>query len=341
MKRLILKMVLFCALGAVILAGLNAFAIRAGDVFKDGAAKVCEYKRNEVRDGGAAPVRGRTTVLFMGNSKILAGPIPEHFDALSGNQTYSYNLALPALPIGPQYFVLKDYLERNPPPQYIITTLSTERGNAPGLFDKYALQGISMPHELAAYARLRKNKAILMNWLFPIRMYKRETLKYGYAMLLDRRSIRRARDMDRRIMRAIERDRGYYYIRDRVAFPGGRLPDDFMPQSGMHRKCEQFDPFEDPFAGMFFNLTRDQGITVMLVEPPVLEKEFAPCPAMPRQYAAILDRYPTVRMAQNGWNRKSFPNRYFSDPTHLNRDGAERYTEAIYKEFLEIQKTGK
>ena len=341
MKKLLLKMALFSAMGAMILAGLNSFAIRAGNAFKDGAAKVCEYKRNMVRDGRAAPVRGRTIVLFMGNSKILAGPIPDHFDALSGNQTYSYNLALPALPIGPQFFVLKDYLERNPAPQYIVTTLSTERGNAPGLFDKYALQGISMPHELAAYARLRKSKPILMNWLFPIRMYKQETLKYGFAMLLDRDSIRRARDTDRRTMRAIERDRGYYYIRDKVAFPGGRLPDDFMPQNGMHRKCDQFNPFEDPFTGMFFSLAREQGITVMLVEPPVLEKEFAPCPGMPRQYAAILERYPNVRMARNGWRRKSFPNRFFSDPTHLNREGAQRYTEAIYKEFLEIQKTAK
>lgn len=40
-------------------------------------------------------------------------------------------------------------------------------------------------------------------------------------------------------------------------------------------------------------------------------------------------------MAPNGWQQKTFPNNRFSDPVHLNRQGANIYTQQIYNEFLQ------
>ena len=79
-----------------------------------GRALVCEHKRLAVRGGEVTQEAGKLNVLFFGNSRILAGLVPAEFDALGGGRTFSWNLALPALPIGPQYFEFKEYLEHHP-----------------------------------------------------------------------------------------------------------------------------------------------------------------------------------------------------------------------------------
>lgn len=337
MKSFFLKLLLFALIGAALLLALKALADRAGNVYKDGAAIVCEHKRLLVRKGMVKYAPGKTNILFMGNSKILAGLIPETFDKLSGGKTYSYNLALPALPIAPLYFTLKDYLKTNRPPDYIIMTLHVDPGTAPGLFDKYAIQGIDFPAELLSYVNHRKNKTVALNYFIPARIYSQETFQYLIFSLLKRSNIRSTIARNRSTIAQTDSERGYYYITDQALYPGGRLPDNYGRGTLSLKKHEIFNPYIDPYVKMFFDLCKSTRTTkVILIEPPILNNEFEPWSVMPEQYSTLLRDYPgTILMAPSGWRRKTFPNNQFSDPVHLNRHGATLYTEQIYNEFLQ------
>jgi hypothetical protein len=74
---------------------------------------------------------------------------------------------------------------------------------------------------------------------------------------------------------------------------------------------------------------------VLLIEPPYRERQFLQYEEMPRQFAALMEQYSNVTMAREGWKLKLYENRFFSDPTHLNQEGARRYTGEIYQEFKE------
>jgi len=136
-KHFFTKLLIFIVLGLVIHQLLRTYSLKAWDACKDGASVICEKKRKFVRDGGVRYKNGKVNVVFMGHSKILAGIIPRYFDTLTNNKAYSFNLSLPGLPIAPHYFVLKDYLEKTPPPEYIVLHLSVNTGKS-DFFDKYA-----------------------------------------------------------------------------------------------------------------------------------------------------------------------------------------------------------
>jgi hypothetical protein len=55
----------------------------------------------------------------------------------------------------------------------------------------------------------------------------------------------------------------------------------------------------------------------------------------PPFFRYIVKQYPNVRMTEGGWKRKFYDNRWFSDPNHLNTEGAERFTREVYAEFVD------
>jgi hypothetical protein len=57
---------------------------------------------------------------------------------------------------------------------------------------------------------------------------------------------------------------------------------------------------------------------------------------MPSWYRLLLSQYDNVRMADDGWRLKFYENRLFSDPIHLNPEGAVRFTREVCAEFIEV-----
>jgi len=91
--------------------------LEVSDLSDDGKLLV-KFKRQWVRSASIIKAPDdKDLVFFLGHSKILSTIIPELFDRENAYSTYSYNLALPGLPLAPHYFMLKDYLEKNKPPQ--------------------------------------------------------------------------------------------------------------------------------------------------------------------------------------------------------------------------------
>lgn len=205
MKKFFLKLLLFALIGTGLLLALKIIAGRAGNVYKDGAAIVCEHKRLLVRKGLVKYAPGKTNIIFMGNSKILAGLVPDTFDKLSGGKTYSYNLAL--------------------------------------------------------------------NYFIPARIYSQETVKYLLYSTLRRSNIRATIARNRTIISQTDAERGYYYITDQALYPGGRLPDSYGRGTLSLKKRENFSPYIDPYVKMFFDLCKSTRITVLLIEPPLLNNE--------------------------------------------------------------------
>ncbi|MEI7483055.1 MAG: hypothetical protein WCK75_12015, partial [Elusimicrobiota bacterium] len=135
------------------------------DIAKDRAKQVIQYKRQWVSGAQIKGVKGKDLVFFFGGSEITSGVIPEIFDEGNRGATYSYNLALPASPLAPHYFLLRDYLQRNEPPRYIIMLLT------PGRFDTHyfsvcSIQGAGL-YEVLVYAFLRNDPDIVLNYLLP------------------------------------------------------------------------------------------------------------------------------------------------------------------------------
>jgi hypothetical protein len=326
MKRLIKKIAIFIFLLSASMLALNYMGEKAGDIYKDGAASVCESKRQMVRSGEVKYKKGKTNVLFFGTSRMLAGINPVLFDELSGGETYSYNLALPALPIEGAYFILTDYLANNPAPEYAVLELHIMPRRKDPIFNYYAVQGLKGADEILSLFKHVNDKSILLNYIFPFRMYKYHVPRYIYSSIFDARGNRESARRGRLILERMKRGRGYYYIEEQAAGPG-------PARTNGNLKTIAFDPFVDPYVELFFDLTRAHKIKVLLVQPVHPEGRYRQYEEMPPHFAAILERYPNAFMAKDGWKIRSCGREFFSDEVHLKPTGADRYTREVYQEF--------
>ena len=339
MKLFIKKLFILGLLLILAMLGLNYLGVKAGKIYKDGAAQVCETKRNLARSGALYYEKDKINVLFMGTSRILAGIVPTFFDELSGGRTLSYNFALPALPIGSSYFMLEDYLEKNPSPQWIIMQLHINRCRICTLFNYYSNQGLIGWGEIFSLFMESQSKNIAINYIFPFKMYAFFTVQYLYNRIFHPSRLRQLQEDNRAILSRMIQERGYYFIEEQAVSPDNRLPADFGEMgkiSADTRERMEYDPFNDPYVEKFFDLTRENGVKVLLVQPVYRQNQVLQYEKIPLQFEMILKEYDHVFLAKQGWKLKHYENRFFSDQTHLNRDGARQFTREIYQEFCEV-----
>ncbi|MCP4155011.1 MAG: hypothetical protein GY757_45225, partial [bacterium] len=258
MKLFFKKIILLVFLVVLVVSALNVLGVKAGSIYKDGASIICESKRELARTGPgpniesgakdkAAINKGKSpmTLLVMGTSRIMAGIRPRVFDKLSGGTTLTTNFALPALPIGVYYFLLKDYLKTNPPPGTILLELKTITGMT--LFHRYANQGISGFGELLSYMLNISDKNVAANYFLPIRMYKYYIPKYLRNKLRHPAVLAKNGKRNGDIVKKMLEDRGYFFIAEQALFPDKRLPEGYGLKKGkLPDTPPQLDPFEDP-----------------------------------------------------------------------------------------------
>lgn len=338
MKLFIKKIFILGLLLVLAMMGLNYLGVKAGGIYKAGAALVCETKRNMVRGGAIHYEKDKINVLFMGTSLILAGIVPTHFDELSGGRTLSYNLALPALPISSSYFVLKDYLGKNPAPEWIIMQLHINRCRICALFNYFSNQGLISLAEIFSLFMETQVKQIVVSYIFPFKMYKFFIARYLYNSIFHPSRIRRLQENNRAILNRMIGERGYYFIEEQAVSPDNRLPDDVGEMEKISTAAQpgmEYDPFIDPYVEKFFDLTRENGVNVLLIQPVYRRNKVLQYKKIPLQFEMILKEYDHVFLAKQGWKLRRYENRFFSDLTHLNKDGGKRFTGEIYREFCE------
>jgi hypothetical protein len=335
------KLIIGTLVGIAILILTNIFSIKAGSIYKDGASIICEQKRLFVRNEVFTHTPNKQNVLYFGASDILAGLIPSVFDSVLANETSSLNLSLPALPIGPAYHTLLEYLERNPTPDYIILALHID-GEPGGLHNTYGNQGINFPSEFFNYLRYRDDRNQIINYLLPSHVYSNFIFQYAYDGIFNRENIEYLKERNQGHVDKMKEQLGYYFIMEQSTFPEGRLPVDYVAPGDCDTCQKEFLPVEsDYFIRQFFNLTADLNIPVLLIETPTRAGSYAQYNDVPPTIAQIESEYENVVYNKDaGWKLKFYDNKYFADQWHLNYDGAVMYTKDVAKEFAEMFQVG-
>jgi len=290
------------ALGVV--AGLwllFAGADRALPYIQPGAEVVYATKTEAIRRGSLFRPEAPVKVVIFGNSQVLTCFQPDLFDSLSQGAVSSYNLGLP------DYLRFIDHLEdlcqRGERPTHVLLMFPWQ-DEPKKRFNPFR-PGINDNH--------------WMNTLFPFRKLPRNLVLFALRSR-SRGGFHAYYEECRRQTETMLAQKGYFFIEAQSHFPGHRLPDNFRLQ-----KDDPTQPFRwsAPIDGLAFQrmvaLADRYDIRFILVPRYFREGEVAP-PELQSAFAAKLAPYP--RLSMPGPDCWLLANRYFSDPTHLNREGA-------------------
>lgn len=307
-QRFFVSLVIFVALLAGIWLGF--YALWASLPYtKAGHEQIYDLQLGTVDEGVVFPAGEPVRLVIFGNSRVLSGFKPDLFDSLSGGSVYSYNLGLPAK---------IHYLDE-------LRTL-VARGQAPTHVFLTLLQSVSEPP--GAWKRLQQDSE-LIGKVFPFRHAPRDLAIFLMRSLGQGGPVQYYRHAAGYVEQAAG-DRGYFFIEGMSHFPGHRLPDDF-----------ELDTDDDSLAvsreagthvallGQLEQLARDADMRLYFVPLYHRERSFAPAPSNEeaRRYFA---RFGIETLGPDYW---LYPNALFSDPIHLNREGAEVYTRGLWDLF--------
>lgn len=278
---------------------------RALPYIQPGSVIVYAAKENLERGEDLYPARvpSSSRLLVFGNSKVLTGFIPGVFDSLVGLPIYSYNMGKP----DESHFVagLEYLARRRQTPHRILLTLpwSTDASD-------------SLPDDAGIMARL-----------FPFRKFPRDLILFSILALRHgglAASYRRGEET----VRTMERNRGWYFIEGQSHFPGNAIPDEL--RFGSDRPQVVDDPAFAP-RGIEFRRLNDLAekfdICIYIVPSYHRVGELAPSPELATGVAARMRAFPRFKVV--GPNYFLFANRDFSDPVHLNPEGAQLYTRKL------------
>jgi hypothetical protein len=254
-----------------------------------------------------------TRVLIFGNSKILAGFVPDWFDQMSAADhlhVSSFNSGFP----GSDLFLppLQAMCARGQAPNVLLMTLPWTRDPKPrGIFH-------FIPDDHA-----------VIDQLFPFRNFLRDLTAFllaapshGGVMSYYRESEQNERD--------VIAERGYHLITEQSRFAGGRLPDDFRLDSDLPTtRLPRIAPSPSAQVPALNQLIRQYHIDCYFVPFYLREGEAAPAEARDAAFAAQVEHATPCKLL--GPDYYLYPNRLFADQTHLNQAGARVYTEALFQ----------
>jgi hypothetical protein len=282
-------------------------------------ADVVYYAKTQIETSGVVfprNVPGEKVIVF-GNSRVLAGFVPEYFDRIAsdrGGRYVSFNSGFPAR----DGFVaeLTEMVRRGQTPDVVLLTQPWR--------------------ESATVFKFFRNDHDLAERAFPFRHLPRDTVSFlansrvhGGLANSYRLSQKRARQM--------LLDRGYYFIAEQSHFPAESLPPDFhLPTDTPH---ETVSRMADPESRELTDLNRilDQHhIRCFYVPDYRRTAAAAPAVAYDQKFADLLRRNSSCRLL--GPDYFSYPNELFSDSVHLNHKGALIYTEDIHRLLAQAQR---
>lgn len=250
-------------------------------------------------------------VLIFGNSKVLAGFLPSLFDRMASSDKLSvasYNSGFP----GSDLFLppLKELCRRGQAPNVLLLTLPWEADPPLGVF------------------HLVRDDHTVIKAMFPFRFLPRDATSF----LVDARShggIRNFYQQSRSDRAKVIASRGYYEITEQSRFPGERLPDNFHLASDHPNKLKpRIVPKKSPQIGELDGLLRQYHIRCYYVPYYMRIGEAAPAPQRDPSFEEIVEKETPCKVL--GPDYLLYPNRLFSDQTHLNADGARVYTSALF-----------
>jgi len=256
-------------------------------------------------------------VVLFGNSKAMTGFIPELFDS----QVHG-----PAAASGISYnFGLPDSVR-------FVDTLQTlaARDQAPNtVFLTFSWQEPDASDSPSPFHFLDQDGAI-MDALFPFRALPRDLVLFA-TIAPTHGGLKAYYSEGEAAVAQMRADRGYYFIAGQSHFEGDRLPDDFRVETDQPTQpyARHISPTGAAFAALR-QLAAQAHIRFYFVPQFFRVGEFAPAPSGDQPDPTEvndLQRYP--EFAVLGPPYVLLPNKYFSDPEHLNPEGARVYTSLL------------
>jgi hypothetical protein len=270
-------------------------------------------KKELIRDGKSFPAAASGTKLaIFGDSKVLAGFMPDEFDALAAHDrisVYSYNAGLPA-----QSEFVKEFAQMadsGAAPDVVLLTIPWQP--TPG-----GVPFFSLPED--------DNK--IADTLFPFRLLSRnlarfaaDAARHGGPLNL----YRREKAESDKMLEA----RGYYYITSLSQFKDNRLPADYtLPTDDPTHVAERKADFASTDLTRLDSVLEKHHIRCYYVPSHLRTTEAAAAPAIDAGFAAMLEQHSSCRAV--GPDYFSYSPTFYIDEAHLNEDGARLYTRDLY-----------
>jgi hypothetical protein len=302
--------------------GFFAFS-RAVPYVANGSDIVKVTKKNLIAQGKAFPRSYTGTKLAVfGNSKVLSGFVPDRFDSLAASDqlpVYSFNAGLPAQ----SEFVheLGQMADKGAVPDVVLLTIPwrpTPRGNP--LF--------TLPADDNAIA----------DTVFPFRLLVRnlarfvaDSARYGGPASLYRREKAEAD--------SVLSTRGYYFIKGQIGFTGDSLPANYsLPTDDPTHVAMREADFSSAELAQINRIVEQHKIRCFYVPGHLRTTEAAPAPPVDTQFATGLAQRSPCRAI--GPDYFTYSPLLYSDEAHLNQQGAQVYTQDIYRLISPYLKEG-
>lgn len=269
---------------------------------RPGSDLVHRLKTDKLSRARLFDANARIRVLAFGNSKTMAGFMPAVFAPAAGPDVETYNFGVP----GDAAFMdlLQTLLANGARPTHILVQVPWSDAPPPRPWDWI------------------KDDYHIIHLLVPFRDMPRDML--AFAIEARQTGLRRAYAQMRDDMATVEKNRGWYFIKGQSHHPGDRLPADYQLPSDTPDA-----PAQRPISTASWEwtrlvaLARQYHFSVFLIPPAYRTHEFRPSgDALSRE--TILAKNPDVRII--GPDYYLMPPPSFSDPVHLNPQGAKAYS---------------
>jgi hypothetical protein len=249
----------------------------------------------------------KVRILAFGNSKILTGLDPATFRAMLSSGIELFNAGRPNTT--DFVILLKQILARGTRPTHLLVQtppIDEDEESWSDLFshDRRLVETLfpfrDFPHDLAQLLALARREGSILN------AYKE------HAQAVDR----------------VIADQGYFFVKWNALFPGGRLPDDYqLPTDLSNRDPQRVIDQEAPAFKELAGLSAIYRFKVIFIPSPFRKGEIAAPDPSQMERVEALSQVPNFFVAgPAGWVLEP---RYFSDPWHLNSDGARLYSRLL------------
>jgi len=248
----------------------------------------------------------KNKVLIFGDSRILSGFVPELFDSIAGN-TRSYNFGLP----GTVHFlsILEAIIERGEIPTHVLLTIEWSDGDVENSRDSPRFSGNNLMDLLFPFRKLPRDLT-----LFLMRSQSRGGIVNYYRLGI-------------KSVRSMLNARGYYFIEGQSIYPNHRLPEGFkLRKDDPERLLVRDFNTKNWIFDRLKELHCEYGISFYIV-PCYYRKGYCAEPPSENNNTGLFTEYSGFKVL--GPEYFVFPLKYFSDPAHLNREGAQVYTERL------------
>ncbi|MFY8216827.1 MAG: hypothetical protein ACOVMP_09555 [Chthoniobacterales bacterium] len=292
------------------------------------AASMTLLKREWIRDGWVKFPEGKTGVIAMGDSRMLAALSPVDFDAAMSDTTRTYNLSLPASTSDTHRAVLRDIISSGEKPEWIILGLTP---NTPARPDtaSYRSIGIANPLELGPVIRSHPQwRKIVADWLLPIRRFQTDFVKWLNRLVFNQNHIEGRRAATQMLADQLRDDRGAFANSGVVkSTPGEPPPPNYL----------NISPDIDSASREVLELAAAHGIKVLLISAPVRPGELIRNPETAAIAATVLDGFPGIFMSPRYFDPLVLGEDNFTDWVHVNPVGAAAFSRAAATEFKDLR----